>query len=311
MSLESLAEVRAAARPTTFIESDRLRRRLGVNVTIASETFQRTGSFKFRAAFHVAAQAPQQRIICASSGNFGQALAFACRMLGKSCVVVMPSSSARVKVDAVREFGGQVDLVDVAKISRAERVRELAALDPDAYVASAYDDDWVIAGNSTLGIELVESRRDFAAVVAPVGGGGLTAGLIQGLNGCGARTRVYGAEPLLANDAARSLRAGRRIVDNKEPDTQADGARTIGLGQRNWPILQQGLGGIVEVTEDQIREAVRLLFTLANLKCEPTGALGIGALLAAPDQFRDQSVCCVISGGNVDPKLFCEMIQAS
>ena len=311
MSLDLLAEVRAVARPTTFIESDRLRRRLGVNVTIASETFQHTGSFKFRAAYNVAVKAQQARIICASSGNFGQGLAFACRMLGKSCVVVMPSGAAHVKVNAVREFGGEVDLIDVAKISRAERVRQLAVMDPDAYVASAYDDDFVIAGNSTLGIELVESRRNFAAVIAPVGGGGLTAGLIQGLSSRAGATKVYGAEPLLANDAARSLRAGRRVIDDKEPDTLADGARTVGLGERNWAILQQGLAGIIEVTEEQIREAARLLFTLANLKCEPTAALGIGALLAAPDQFRDQSVCCVITGGNVDPQPFFELIQGA
>src|SRR5262249_8916533 len=137
-------------RPTTIIESPRLSRLLGVNLTIASETFQFTGSFKFRAAYNVAASVAQGSIITASSGNFGQAMAYACSLLGKSCTVVMPSTSAKVKVDAVREFGGTVDLIDVREISRAARVSQLAAECPEAYVASAYDDPLVIAGNASL-----------------------------------------------------------------------------------------------------------------------------------------------------------------
>ena len=293
-----------AIRPTTFIESARLSRRLGVELTIASETFQHTGSFKFRAAYNLASHVPQRLILTASSGNFGQALALACHLLDKRCLVVMPTASAKVKIDAVQEWKGQVDLIDVARISRASRLGELAALHPDAYVASPYDDLLVIAGNATLGEEIARARRTFDAVVAPVGGGGLIAGLIQGLHANGSPSKVYGAEPLLANDAARSLRAGQLLTNTVEPQTIADGVRTVSVGHHNWPILRGGLAGIVEVTEQQIEEAVRLLFTLANLKVEPTGALGVAALLAAPDVFREKTVCCVVSGGNVDPDVF-------
>src|SRR5881394_565300 len=143
--------VSKVVRPTTFIEAPRLSRRLGVDVTIASETFQHTGSFKFRAAYHVASQVPQPRIIAASSGNFGQGLAFACQLLHKSCLVVMPDTSAKVKVEAVREFGGEVELIDLARTTREARVRELASSHGDAYVASPYDDPLVIEGNATLG----------------------------------------------------------------------------------------------------------------------------------------------------------------
>src|SRR4030095_11919339 len=122
----------------------RLGRRLGVQLTIASETFQHAGSFKFRAAYHLASQVPQQHIITASSGNFGQALACACQLIGKSCLVVMPSTSAKIKVDAVREFGGEFELIDVKRISRAARLSELAALHRDSYIASPYDDPLVI-----------------------------------------------------------------------------------------------------------------------------------------------------------------------
>jgi threonine dehydratase len=120
----------------------------------------------------------------------------------------------------------------------------------------------------------------------------------------GSAVQVCGAEPELANDAARSLRAGRLLSNETEPTTIADGVRTLSLGQHNWAILRDGLQSIVEVSEEQIMESVRLLFTLANLKVEPTGALSVAALLAAPKLFQGQSVCCVASGGNVDPELF-------
>jgi threonine dehydratase len=301
--------VRDVVRPTTFIEARRLSHRLGVHLTIASETFQHTGSFKFRAAYHLAAQVPQRRLITASSGNFGQGLAFACQSLDKSCLVVMPNTSAKIKVEAVREFDGAVELIDVTRITRAERVRELAALHGDAYVASPYDDPLVIEGNATLGEELAASRKSFDCVIAPVGGGGLSSGIIQGLRARGCPTRVYGAEPELANDAARSLRSGRLLANENEPSTIADGVRTLSLGQHNWTILRDGLEGVIEVSEEQIKESVRLLFMLANLKVEPTGALGVAALLAAPERFRGLSVCCVVSGGNVDPDLFRTILE--
>lgn len=297
-------DVRELARPTTVIESPRLAKRLGLaTLVLASETFQHTGSFKFRAAYNLAANVEQQTLLTASSGNFGQALAYACRLLGKHAIVVMPETSAQVKIDAVREYGGIVEPVDVAVKSRAERVAELAREHPEARVASAYDDPLVIAGNATLGEELAGKGLDL--VVVPVGGGGLSSGIVKGLRDSGdAETRVVGAEPLLGNDAARSLKAGRIVRNEKEPNTLADGARTVSLGEHNWAILKDGLEGIVEVPEEHISEAVRLLFSLANLKAEPTGALAVAALLSEPERFRDERACCVVTGGNVDPDVY-------
>jgi threonine dehydratase len=294
--------------PTTVLQAPRLARRLGLELTIATETFQHTGSFKFRAAYNLASKVQQRKIITASSGNFGQALAYACSLLGKSSIIVMPNTSAQVKVDAVREHGGLVDLIDVNKIGRAARVSELARENPDAYVASAFDDPLVIEGNASLGRELSALDREFDFVIAPIGGGGLTSGIINGLRASGRHTRVIGAEPLIANDAARSLRAGQIVVNETEPQTIADGARTVNIGTHNWAVLKDGLAGIVEVPEENIKEGVRLLFGLANLKSEPTGALSIGALLTEPDLFRGRRVCCVVSGGNVDPKVYQEII---
>jgi len=296
-------------RPTTIIEAPRLAAHLGLDVFLATETFQRTGSFKFRAAFNVAANVPHPHVITASSGNFGQAMAYACKLFGKRCTIVMPANSARVKVDAVLSHGGRVDLVDTTKVKRAERVAQLAAEHPDAYVASAYDDPFVIAGNSSLGDELARLPLPPDVVVAPVGGGGLTSGLVQAARRGARAMAVVGAEPLIANDAARSLRAGHIVSNESEPQTIADGTRTLSVGKHNWEILKDGIETIVEVPEDAIREGVRLLFSLANLKAEPTGALGIGALLTSPETFRDRRVCCVITGGNVDPAVYTSLLS--
>ena len=301
---DAVRSIQEVVRPTTVIEAPRLSRRLGVDLIIASETFQHTGSFKFRAAYNVASKVPQELIIAASSGNFGQALAYACQLLRKRCVVVMPDTSVSVKIDSVREYGGTVDLLDVKRTSRTQRVVQLATEHPEAYVASAYDDPLVIEGNATLGVELGGLDRPFDFVIAPVGGGGLTSGLITGLRACHQEVPLLGAEPLLANDAARSLRAGRIVANDAEPQTIADGARVVSVGQHNWAVLREGLAGIIEVSEEHIKEAVRLLFSLANLKAEPTGALGVGALLAQPERFHRRAVCCVVSGGNADPEMF-------
>ena len=291
-------------RPTTIVEAPRLAAHLGVDVFIATETFQRTGSFKFRAAFNVVANVPHPHVIAASSGNFGQAMAYACKLFGKRCTVVMPANSARVKVDAVLSYGGRVDLVDTTKVKRAARVAQLAAEHPDAYIASAYDDPFVIAGNSSLGDELAALALPPDVVVAPVGGGGLTAGLVQAAQRSKHPMHVIGAEPLMANDAARSLREGHIVVNENEPQTIADGTRTLSVGRYNWEILKDGIETIVEVPEDAIRDGVRLLFSLANLKAEPTGALGVGGLLTSPETFRGRRVCCVVTGGNVDPAVY-------
>ena len=297
-------------RPTTIIRAPRLELCLGVKLTIVSETFQFTGSFKFRAAYNLASKVDQERIITASSGNFGQALAYACKILGKSCLVVMPHDSAQVKVDAVREYGGEVDLINVASKSRSDRLSELSRKHPEAYLASAYDDPLVIEGNATLGQEISGIDWPLDYVLVPIGGGGLSSGIVTGIRRAGLQVDVVGAEPLLANDAARSLRAGCIVRDRQESKTIADGARTLGLGQHNWPILQKGLSDIIEVTEDDIAEAVGLLFSLANVKAEPTGALGLAAVLSQPGRFRGKSVCCVVSGGNVDPEVYCRLLRS-
>lgn len=296
-----------AIRPTTFIESSKLRDHLGLDITIATETFQHTGSFKFRAAYNLGLNVDNDEILTASSGNFGQALAYACKLLGKKCTVIMPATSAQVKIDAVRGFGATVDLVDVSKVSRNERVAQLKSQMPDAYFASPYDDKFVIEGNSTLGDEI--AVHDFDAVIVPVGGGGMISGVITSFCRNGKQTPVYGAEPQLGNDAARSLAAGEIVANETEPMTMADGARTLQLGKLNWEIIKSGAAGIIEVPDELTANALRLYFGLVNLKSEPTGALSLGAVLADQERFRGQKICVVVSGGNVDASVYARIIS--
>ncbi len=296
-------------RPTTIVEAPRLSRKLGVDLVLASETHQYTGSFKFRAAFNVASNVKETHIITGSSGNFGQALAYACSLFGKRCTVVMPSTATKIKVDAVREYGAEADLVDLKKKSRVDRVAELARQFPEAYVASPYDDALVIDGNASLATELLALDLDLDVIIAPIGGGGLTSGLVKAVKKSGKRTEVFAAEPAIANDAAESFRAGHIVTQAAESTTIADGARVVRIGDKNWEILNDGLAGVIEVSEDQIKEGVRLLFALANLKAEPTGALALGAVLAEPARFKGKRVCCVISGGNADPALYAQLVE--
>lgn len=294
--------------PVTLIAPRALTEQLAISITVATETFQHTGSFKFRAAYNVAANVPQQKVITASSGNFGQALAYACKLLNKRCVVVMPATSAKIKIAAVRSHGATVDLVDTKVKSRAARLAEVAAENPDAYVASAYDDDLVIEGNSTLGTELASSAQSWNSIVVPVGGGGLISGIAQGLRRAADATEIFGAEPALGNDAARSLHSGELVKNTSEPATIADGARTLSLGQRNWEIIRREVSDILEISEEAIADSLRLLFRYANLKVEPTGALSIAALIQYRGRFIGQQVCCVVSGGNVDPSTYAQLL---
>jgi threonine dehydratase len=298
-----------AIRPTTFVESIKLRDQLRLDITVASEAFQHTGSFKFRAAYNLALNVSNDSLLTASSGNFGQALAYASKLLGKKCTVIMPETSARVKIDAVRSFGATVDLIDISKVSRSERVEQLRSELRDAYYASPYDDQLVIDGNSTMGDEI--ALRGFEYVIVPIGGGGLISGVVKGLSRNGSQTVVIGAEPLLGNDAARSLREGKLLQNETEPMTLADGARTVSVGNLNWPIIRENIKEIVEVSEEKIADAVRLHFQFANLKCEPTAALSLGAILEDPLRWRDRKICVIVTGGNVDAPLFAKLIANS
>lgn len=301
-----MLSLKDAIRPTTILEPEKLRSLLDLDLVVISETFQHTGSFKFRAAYNVVLNRPESEFVGVSSGNFGQALAYACKLLDRKCTVIMPHNSSKVKVEAVQKYGAEADLINVNEVSRVERLEQLRQQRPDAYMASAFDDRLVIEGNSSLGDELIDLGLD--AIVIPIGGGGLISGTVEAFERSNTPVEIIGAEPAMANDAARSLAAGRIIPNEFEPQTIADGTRTLSVGDLTFPVIQRGINSILEVSEEKIVEGLKLYFTHANLKCEPTGALSLGAVLQNADQFRDKRVGVVVSGGNVDQDVYSKLL---
>jgi threonine dehydratase len=305
------AELASHVRPTTFHGSFLLNKALGADVTLASETLQITGSFKFRAAYNLLREVESEEVITTSSGNFGQAVAYACMLLGKRCMVLMPANSSKSKQANVRAYGGEVRLIDTATRSRQLYTAEILDEHPNAFYAPPYDHYRVVAGNSTLGREIFErfGPDGLDYVICPIGGGGLISGIITARDLLAPNVEVVGAEPLLGNDAAQSLRSGELVTLEAEPATVADGTRTPSVGKLNWEIIRDGLRRIVEVPEENITEGLRTLYSAANLKVEPTGALTVGAILTEPDTFKDKRVCCVVSGGNVDPDVYVRVLN--
>lgn len=293
------AEVRATIashlRPTRIIDGGAL----ASGLTLVSEIGQHTGSFKARGALGAASYSSAPHLLTASSGNFGAALAWAAARSGRRCTVVMPASSVARKIEAVRAYGATVELVDTATSSRAEKLAAVAAATPGGEVLSPYDDDRVIFGNSTLGHELFAAGA-FDAIVVPVGGGGLASGIVVARDELDLPTPVFGAEPALGDDGARSLARGVLVANEREPATICDGARTLSLGERNFAILRHGLAAMLTVDDDAVSAAMTALDAL-GITAEPTGALAVAALQQNRSRFGGQRIACILSGGNRAP----------
>ncbi|WP_150245128.1 threonine ammonia-lyase [Nocardiopsis quinghaiensis] len=278
------------------------------------ESLQPTGAFKLRGATNaVALLDPAQRrtgVVTHSSGNHGQALAYAAARHGVPCTVVVPEGSPKVKVDRIRAFGARV--VTVPPDQRETTARGLQESEMLALVPP-FDDPRVIAGQGTVGLEILEQSPEVTTIVVPVGGGGLASGVATA-----ARTvrphhvRVVGVEPELAADAAESLRIGSLVTWTPERTgrTMADGVRVC-LSERTFAHLSARLDDIVTVTEEEIAHAVAVLAHGSRLVTEPSGALAAAAILTgrvATVPGRSEETVAVVSGGNVDPEVFARLV---
>ncbi len=311
MSLVTLADIRAAtvsingvAVRTPLVSSP-----LWPDLLLKPENLQPIGAFKVRGAVHAVARIPlsarEAGVVTHSSGNHGQALAYAARRVGIPCVVVMPDVSAAVKVDAVRRLGAEVELVPMAQ--RSARTSEIAQ-ERGMTVIPPFDHADVIAGQGTVGLEIVEDAPDVAAVIVPVGGGGLASGVAAAVKALAPQARVIGVEPELAADAVESLAAGEVVNWPSEQTvrTVADGLRT-NLSELTLAHLRAYLDGIVTVTEAEILSTVGSLARTARLVAEPSGAVAPAAWLCHGPELRerfdipDGPVVAVVSGGNLDP----------
>ncbi len=274
----------------------------GRSVHFKCETFQRTGSFKFRGACNAVMSlsdaAASRGVVTHSSGNHAQALALAAKLRGIPANVVMPKDSATTKIAAVKGYGGRVIFCEPTVADREATAQRVVA-ETGGVLIPPYDHPKVIAGQGTIALELVEQVAEFDAIIVPVGGGGLISGITLGAKALRPDLKIIGAEPEVVGDAAESKRLGARQVATGAP-TIADGLRTS-LGELTWPVVRDLVDSIATVSEAEIRGAMRLVFERMKLVIEPSAGVGVAALLGPLRERRDFGSCAVIlCGGNVD-----------
>jgi threo-3-hydroxy-L-aspartate ammonia-lyase len=279
-------------------------RTLGEHVVLKPENLQRVGAFKFRGAYNKIASLPRGTdVIAFSSGNHAQAVALAARLLDARATILMPTDAPRSKVEATRGYGAEVITFDRYTEDR-DALGEALAAERGLELVRPYDDPLIMAGQGTAALELIEDAGVVDTLVVPVGGGGLVAGSATIAKDLGVR-RVVGVEPAAGNDWQRSFESGH-IVAIDVPRTIADGLQTHAPGELTWEVGSRLVDEIVTVTDAQIVEAMRFAFEHLKLVIEPSGAVGIAALLnglvAAP------RVGIIISGGNVGADRFAELI---
>lgn len=278
------------------------------------ESLQPIGSFKLRGAYNkIASLTPEERargVVTHSSGNHAQGVAYAARALGAHATIVIPTNAPAIKVANTRALGAEVIMCDPVLESREEIAARIAA-ERGAIMVPPFDDPLIIAGQSTIGLEIAADLPDVALVITPVGGGGLLSGTAAALKCLIPGVRVYGVEPELAADAQASLASGHvvRINPADAARTIADGVRTPALGQRTFEHISHFADGIVTVSEDAIRSAWRELVVDHWLTVEPTGALPLAAWRSHPDLFGGaRRAVLVLSGGVVEPASLAAML---
>jgi len=311
--------VRAAARRlegkahvTPVATSRTLDARVGARVFLKCENLQRIGAFKFRGAYNAISRLSEEErargVLTFSSGNHGQAVALVGRLLGVETTVVMPIDAPALKREATEGYGARVVLNDPAATRREEVARELQTRHGYTIVPP-FDHPAVIAGQGTAALELLETAGALDRLLVPCGGGGLLSGSAIAAKGVAPGCRVIGVEPELADDATRSFRTGTlQTVHN--PPTIADGTRTPSLGRITFPLIQRWVDDMATVSEAAIVEAVRFCFERLKLVVEPSGALGLAALLAGAVPAKGR-VGVILSGGNVDGALMARILTGS
>jgi threonine dehydratase len=280
---------------------------VGAEVQLKVEAFQRGGAFKFRGAYNAISSLDEDALargVCtASSGNHAQAVSIAASLCGTRAVILMPADAPALKRAATEGYGAEVIEFDRYSDDREQLVHELAA-ERGLTLVHPYDDPKVMAGQGTVALELIEQvAGELDALVVPVGGGGLISGTATAIKALCPGARVIGVEPLAGDDVARSLASGRRETV-KVGRTIADGQQTSTPGELTWPVIQRRVDQVVTVSDEQIVEAMRVLFERCKLVAEPSGACAVAALLAGAVGLEGLRVGVVVSGGNIGAQAF-------
>jgi threonine dehydratase len=278
-----------------------------LGVWLKLESLQPIGAFKIRGAYHAISRLPsavrRRGVITYSSGNHGQAVAFAAQKLGLRAVVVMPETAPSVKVDGVKRWGGEAVFAGRTSDDRQKKAEALAA-DEGLAIVPPFDHKDIVAGQATVALEILEELPDVETIVVPVGGGGLISGVVAGIGASGSRATVWGVEPVGAPKLTRSLEAGQPV---RLPSTRslADGLITLTVGRIPFDTLQRyraALGGVILVDDDSLMDAVHYLYRQCRLAIEPSGAATTAAVRSGRLKPSGPTVL-VVSGGNVDPSL--------
>jgi threonine dehydratase len=283
-------------------------------IWLKAESLQPIGAFKIRGAANMILQLTPEEIsrgvITFSSGNHAQAVAYAARLVGAKAVIVMPSNAPAIKRAGTLALGAEVVDVGLASSERLAMAEQLVR-EHGYVVIPPYDDEKIIAGQATCGLEIVEALRDVDLVLSPVSGGGLLSGIAAAVKQMRPQAKVIGVEPELAGDTAESFRTGKIVTWPAELTcrTIADGLRTQNVGQRNFAHIQAFVDGILTVTEAEIRAAMRAIVAATRLVPEPSGAVAAAALLFhAAELPAYTKAVAVVSGGNVAPELLAEVL---
>jgi threo-3-hydroxy-L-aspartate ammonia-lyase len=298
--------IRSFIHRTLLLPNRSISENAGFEVRLKCENLQRAGSFKIRGAMNALLQlGDEQRrrgVVAFSSGNHAQGVALASKLLGVRATIVMPEGSVASKVAATKAYGAEVVTSGITAATRDTVAREIAEKN-GASLIPPFDDERIISGQGTVGLEIMEEWPQVENIVVPLGGGGLLSGIALAATSLKPNVHVFGVEPRAGNDGEQSFRSGR-IVTIEPPRTIADGARTLAIGTRNFAIMRERVRDVVSVDDDTLLDAVKFAMYRTKLVIEPTGALGIAAVLSRTLKLSGPTAI-VISGGNLDFSLLC------
>jgi len=308
--LKAGSRLTGIANRTPVMTSRRLNELLGANIYIKCENFQRIGAFKFRGAYNAVSQlsdtAKSKGILTYSSGNHAQAIALVGKILNLTTTIVMPDNAPTIKLEATRSYGANIVLYDPEKTTREKVAGEIEA-EHGYTLIPPYDHIDVVYGQGTAVLELMQEIGNIDSILVQCGGGGLLSGSAIAAKGFNPSSKVIGVEPELADDATKSFHTGvLHTVHN--PPTIADGTRTPSLGKITFPLVREYVDDMVTVTEAAIIEAVKYFFYYLKLVVEPSGAIGLAALLSGAVQASG-SIGVVVSGGNIDGATMTDILK--
>jgi threonine dehydratase len=299
--LRAAERIKPYAHRTPVMTNESLNRRVGAQVFLKCENFQKVGAFKFRGAcnavFSLTEEEASRGVATHSSGNHAQALALAAQMRGIPAYIVMPENAPQVKKDAVTGYGGEITFCAPTLAAREATLRRVVEQTGAAFI-HPYDNERVIAGQGTAALELLADIPDLDVIITPVGGGGLMSGTSIAATETKKGIRMIAGEPEMADDAFRSLRAGK-VLPSENPQTIADGLLTS-LSGLTYSILQSRLEQIVTVSEQGIIDSMKFIWERAKIVIEPSAAVAVGVLWEKKIEFTELKVGVILSGGNVD-----------